>query len=107
MKIDNTSLNDLFAKHYRNKDPEIFGPDYWNVLHTYAGKNQYDKAWLDKFTSYIPCGTCREHFSEMERPTDQNTFLSWTIVAHNKVNKRLGKPEFDTMKALSFYMDIG
>jgi Erv1 / Alr family len=72
--------------------PEDFGPILWKHLHKHAKQNSYNKAWLDRFTEIIPCGSCKNSFKEFKHPVSEQNFFSWTVDAHNKVNKKLGKP---------------
>jgi hypothetical protein len=69
------------------------GPQMWAELHT---KLDATPVWLAEFTARIPCGDCRAHFQTLLRempPVFGTGWLTWTIAAHNHVNRRLLKPE--------------
>jgi hypothetical protein len=64
--------------------------------------------WLDLFRDTITCPSCQGHFSELlaeyraQFPNmlyTRRDFLLFTFRAHNKVNRRLNKPVYQTVQA--------
>lgn len=53
----------------RTGDASVFGPYYWNALHTIAGK--------------VPCSICRGYAEK------------FMVFFHDTVNSKLGKPLYD------------
>ena len=93
-------------------DPKIWGPPYWESLHTTAAfypKNpspivrERMKSRILAIPFEVPCAECRVHASSF---IEENKDRLDTIVSnrhelgqfytdfHNKVNKRYGKPEW-------------
>lgn len=57
------------------------------------------KQFFHLFSRLYPCGECASHFQQLlkELPPQTSSRMSsalWLCAAHNKVNQRLGKPEF-------------
>lgn len=84
-------------------DTTVWGPILWKVLHDrtseYAMDVQTETRWIKIFQSWIPCGQCKAHFSNLIReiPPDlssQKNYAQWAVHVHNKVNKSLGKAIF-------------
>lgn len=55
--------------------------------------------FMNDFSRLYPCGECAEHFQQLlkELPPQTASRMNaalWLCAAHNKVNERLGKPEF-------------
>lgn len=103
-------------------DPKVFGPGGWDRIHIDATrvKTKKDYKRFDEdvrfYASKIHCKDCRTHFLEhiesdlpLKRKTIINkenvdvTMFIWSVDAHNKVNKRLGKSEHPYEKAYEFY----
>jgi len=93
-----------FEKTQQDTDTPIFSlielqRKLWEELHTYKWISEEEtKIWFNFFCLRVPCGECRVHWSNLisEFPPDfssQNSFFEWGVEAHNKVNKRLGKPQ--------------
>lgn len=86
-----------------SSSPPVWGPPLWNRLHRGAlnlETTEKRAALLREITSSIPplCG-CRNHWQSIleEHPAQLSTaedFFSWTVLAHNLVNRKLHKPEF-------------
>jgi len=60
--------------------------------------------WFAAFVAGLPCPKCRQHFEEFLRshPPDfesRTRFFSWTVAAHNFVNRSNGKPEMSLTMA--------
>ena len=79
----------------------VWGPIKWKELHTralcsLATDNEHE--WFAAFVAGLPCPKCREHFKQFvqAQPPDfesRSKFFSWTVAAHNFVNRHNGKPE--------------
>ena len=90
-------------------DRESLGRAGWTVLHTMAAyfpsKPSYTEqasmsVFLGLFATFYPCRECREDFQanlQVEPPTTEGReqLVGWMCRAHNRVNKRLGKPLYD------------
>ncbi|EPS45889.1 hypothetical protein H072_152 [Dactylellina haptotyla CBS 200.50] len=92
-------------------DVEQLGRSTWTLLHsitaTYpTSPTPSQKSDMQSFLSILsrvyPCWVCAEDFSVwMKQPANtpkldsQEDFGRWMCNAHNEVNKKLGKPEFD------------
>ncbi|TQV92677.1 hypothetical protein V2A60_009145 [Cordyceps javanica] len=89
----------------------------WRFLHTMAARFP-DKPTKDERTTFetfmqlfgrlYPCGDCARHFRAIlaEYPPQsgsRSAAAGWLCFAHNKVNDRLGKPEFDCNAIGDFY----
>jgi FAD-linked sulfhydryl oxidase len=88
---------------------EALGRATWTLLHTLAARfpdrptrrqRRDAEALIDALTRVYPCGECAAHFAELcaRDPPDASTGAAlrlWTCRAHNSVNARLGKPQFD------------
>ena len=94
---------------------ESWGPSAWYFLHKIAfnydknKKNRYIK-FINIFADFIPCPYCEHHFRKMLNESDFNkimqnrdTFFSWTILIHNKVNNNNNKKIFSYNDALKIY----
>jgi hypothetical protein len=84
-------------------DTSIWGPVLWETLHNRAEQYEMDVEgelrWIGIFKSWIPCGECKNHFTEIlhANPPDLSSKLSyreWAVAVHNTVNALLGKPIF-------------
>lgn len=88
---------------------EDLGRSMWIVLHSFAAQyavkptdEERDdmKRFLDGFIAHYPCLICRKHFRETVLPTlpydvsSQEALERWVHAAHNRVNQRLGKPQY-------------
>ncbi|WFD34478.1 hypothetical protein MCUN1_001319 [Malassezia cuniculi] len=81
----------------------------WKFLHTLTlrfpekpteQQSKDFKEFFRLFSLLYPCGDCAAHFQQLlkEMPpqaASRKNAASWLCGAHNKVNARLGKPEFD------------
>jgi hypothetical protein len=84
-----------------------WGPAAWNTLHVFAQtapkrlNREEQEEWrifLLSFANMLPCVTCRSHFSKFLQAemTDKSletrdTLIQLLNMAHNDVNRRLGK----------------
>ncbi|CAI7678010.1 unnamed protein product [Penicillium pancosmium] len=94
-------------------DVEALGRSTWTLLHSMAAtypekadtKQQEDMGgFLKLFSRLYPCWVCADDFQGwMAHPSGNNRpklggrkeFGWWMCEAHNEVNRKLGKPEFD------------
>ncbi|KAI0198619.1 FAD dependent sulfhydryl oxidase [Astrocystis sublimbata] len=93
-------------------DVEALGRSTWTLLHTIAAsyptapsvREQTDlKTFMGLFSRLYPCWVCAEDFQEyiskkQIRVDSRNDFGTWLCEAHNAVNTKLGKQEFDCSK---------
>mmetsp|Transcript_15079 Transcript_15079/g.38114 ORF Transcript_15079/g.38114 Transcript_15079/m.38114 type:complete len:175 (-) Transcript_15079:301-825(-) len=85
---------------------EVFGNAGWAVLHTIAASLPSNATedeledlgtFLHVLQRHFPCEECKGHFGNLLKGlppvlTSSDAFLEWTCHAHNRVNRRLGKP---------------
>ncbi|EHY66529.1 hypothetical protein NEAUS03_0953 [Nematocida ausubeli] len=85
------------------------GRGTWALIHTIAAKyppypTREHQAnvlkFIDLLTKIFPCEDCRGHFKNLvetfpPKVSGRAEFGGWACQAHNIVNKRLGKQEFD------------
>jgi FAD-linked sulfhydryl oxidase len=85
------------------------GNSTWVLLHTMAAyypetpsleKKKDTEFFLKSFSKVYPCNYCASDFQEYLTTSppaleNQREFSQWMCKAHNDVNKKLGKPEFD------------
>jgi hypothetical protein len=86
----------------------IWGPLFWSFMNDIA--NIYDHHWLkwdivtrEKMESFwkilcsvLPCRYCRESYSKYYKENPPKyPFIPWICSLHNKVNAKLGKPEYN------------
>jgi mitochondrial FAD-linked sulfhydryl oxidase len=92
-------------------DVEQLGRSTWTMLHTMAATYPEQapssmqtviKQFISTFSQLYPCGWCAEDFRAwMKEPGNepkvqgQDELGMWMCQAHNAVNVKLGKPEFD------------
>ena len=92
-------------------DVEELGRSTWTMLHNMAAiypesapssMQTVMKQFISTFSQLYPCGWCAEDFrSWMKEPGNepkvqgQDELGVWMCNAHNAVNIKLGKPEFD------------
>ncbi|KAL4870763.1 hypothetical protein BDV12DRAFT_43638 [Aspergillus spectabilis] len=94
-------------------DVEALGRSTWTLLHsitaTYpeqasAGEQSEMRSFLTLFSNLYPCWVCADDFRTwMAEPSGKNQprlggrsdFGNWMCEAHNEVNRKLGKKEFD------------
>ncbi|KAG0638446.1 ERV/ALR sulfhydryl oxidase domain-containing protein [Tuber brumale] len=99
-------------------DVETLGRSTWTLLHSIAAtyptaaspeKQNEMKTFMNIFSRVYPCWVCAEDFQRwIERPQNKlvpgreeghlggrASFEQWMCGAHNEVNRKLGKGEFD------------
>ena len=86
--------------------------DLWRELHERAlnFKGENDNAFLLAFSKKIPRYTpgcsCREHWKliiKQNPPKFGDQYFAWTVLCHNEINKKLGKPVYSVEEARKFY----
>lgn len=103
-------------------NPSVWGPSFWFVMHTVSLNYPEDPSYIDRRTHYdfyynirniLPCEMCREHYRELVKQYPIQPFLdsksalvSWVVMIHNQVNKRLGKPMIDRNDMLEKYQQV-
>jgi len=86
--------------------------ELWKELHIRALKIKInDQRYLNKFALRIPRYTmgcqCKESWNQwvrMNPPTFGNDYFTWTVNAHNAINKKLNKKEFTIEEARTLYI---
>lgn len=91
---------------------EVNGPKIWKWLHGMAiewdGTAESLNGILSLITNAVPCGECKRHWVEMltahpPKATNASELFEETVIWHNRVNARLGKPDFSLGDALALY----
>ena len=89
----------------------------WKFLHTMVARfpekpteseRQTLESFFQLFGRLYPCGDCARHFRGIlkkypPQTGSRNSAAGWLCFAHNQVNKRLQKPDFDCNKIGDFY----
>ena len=102
-------------------DPKIWGPHYWFFLHTIAmsypihpnavtKKKYYD--FVQNIPLFIPVESMAGEFSKLldQYPVqpyldNKESFIRWMWFIHNKINKKLEKPEISLNEFYIKYYD--
>ncbi|ROT42711.1 augmenter of liver regeneration [Sodiomyces alkalinus F11] len=93
-------------------DVERLGNSTWTLLHTIAatypekptGMQKDDlRGFMATFSRLYPCWVCAEDFQDYMKKDKlkvegRKEFGNWLCEAHNEVNRKLGKKEFDCSK---------
>lgn len=83
-------------------------PALWKKLHLRAIEKEgtEDGKWLADFAKEIPCGECVRHWREFlaNEPPNFTAYFAWTVLAHNGINLRLGKPILSVDQARALYV---
>jgi len=109
------TLEDRSCPPYR----EELGRATWTLLHTTAAyiperPSRTERSQLKEFMHHLsvfyPCKECAREFREILHAHPPNThsreqFSQWMCMAHNLVNKRLGKPNFDCSHIMERWKD--
>lgn len=101
----------------------IVGPPLWRSLHaiTFAypetattEQSQNAVAFFDALVPLFPCDKCRPHLAaELQRHPvkdvagGRDAFARWLVDLHNRVNARLGKPQWTFEAAAAEYSALG
>lgn len=82
----------------------------WPELHGRALERfGEDTAWLADFTARVGgnCACRKDWRAWIEvNPPDWADYFGWTVLAHNAVNKRLGKPEITVDQARVIWTEV-
>ena len=95
------------------------GSRSWTLLHSIAAyfpaqpthqQQQDAKIFLDTFSRLYPCQECAEDLRQdlvthPARLTSSAEFSQWMCEMHNRVNVKLGKPEFDCSQVFKRWRD--
>lgn len=91
-------------------DVEVLGRATWTFLHTLAAnypekpsvlQQREMSSFMDTLGRFYPCWHCADDFrawmakGNKPRTQTRRDFEEWMCRAHNEVNKKLGKVEFD------------
>lgn len=102
----------------REIDPKISGPGTWITTHVFtlvcdkSGRKRdyrYGGIFIYRMIHAFPCRKCRRHAVKyldnhpVPQSKDEGSMFEWTVIFHNVVNKRLGKPEMPLEEARSLY----
>ncbi|WDK13580.1 Erv1/Alr family protein [Colletotrichum graminicola] len=93
-------------------DVEALGRGTWQLLHSIAAtypekpssaQKEDLRGFMRLFSKLYPCWVCAEDFQsymqkEQIRVEGRDEFGNWLCQAHNEVNRKLGKKEFDCSK---------
>ncbi|KAH6890969.1 ERV/ALR sulfhydryl oxidase domain-containing protein [Thelonectria olida] len=93
-------------------DVEVLGRSTWTLLHSIAatypenpsnGQKSDLLSFVSLFSKLYPCWVCAEDFQgylkrDAPKVGSRDEFGKWLCGAHNDVNRKLGKPEFDCSK---------
>jgi hypothetical protein len=74
----------------------------WGALHILGLTRSLTPEFLEEFTKAIPCPMCAGHFKQVLENwplSDDPDQFRWTVLVHNQVNERLGKPIFKVEEA--------
>ncbi|KAH9386143.1 mitochondrial FAD-linked sulfhydryl oxidase [Nematocida major] len=85
------------------------GRGTWTLIHTIAAKYPAEPTreykgdvlkFVELLTKLFPCEDCRGHFKKLvggfpPKVSSREEFSLWACQAHNIVNRRLGKTEFE------------
>ena len=103
-------------------DPTVWGPSFWFVLHTVSLNYPEQPTYVEKRTHHdfyrfvqhiLPCEACRRHYKELFATypiepflTSKQSLVTWVVMIHNQVNKRLGKSLITTHEVLANYKQV-
>uniref|UniRef100_A0A182NJ22 Sulfhydryl oxidase n=1 Tax=Anopheles dirus TaxID=7168 RepID=A0A182NJ22_9DIPT len=100
-------------------DKDQLGRYTWGLLHTVAAyyptkpteaEERNVRTFFTTFSKLYPCEYCAKDFQQelKEMPPEtksQHTLSQWLCRMHNRVNVKLGKPEFDCTKVNERWRD--
>ena len=118
-KTDVTAVNVPDDHHQCPPDRMELGSKSWTLLHSIAAyfpstpsQQQQEDAtnFMHLFSRLYPCQDCAEDLREdlvkhPPRVTSSKEFSEWMCQMHNRVNVKLGKPEFDCSKVFQRWKD--
>lgn len=102
--------------------PDHWGPYMWGAIHIVCigaptelseeEKSQY-KNFINSLPDVLPCASCGNHFQAVltQDPVEQSlsgrdALFAWSVRAHNAVNRRLGKPEWNEETATDLWRKV-
>ena len=107
------------------RDVKIWGPSVWYFIHKISfdlpqntfeltmNKRKQLSSFYRVLQFLLPCTTCRHHYGNMLTKYElmKNTetgkkMAKWSVMVHNKVNRRLKKPIVDYPTAIKLYKNI-
>jgi hypothetical protein len=94
-----------------------WGPNAWKFLHTvtfaYPSNPSIDQqraadSFFSSLAALLPCSECQTHYTTeiATHPPDSRsgaTLSAWLVDLHNRVNTRLGKPQYTYDQAVLAY----
>jgi hypothetical protein len=102
--------------------PEVWGPIFWSTLHIVAlgfpdepsyAEKRAAKEFYNSMAYLLPCPVCREHFTTVLQglPVEnwldnRKSLIEWVVMAHNRVNERLGKPQLTVEQFYTKYTEM-
>jgi hypothetical protein len=102
--------------------PEVWGPIFWATIHItalgYPDQPSYSekkaaKEYFNALPYLLPCPVCRDHFREVLQGIpiepwldNRKSLIEWTVMAHNKVNERLEKPQLTMAEFYEHYNEM-
>ena len=118
--LNKTIQMDVSSTNERSSyDPNSFGPALWFTLHnaatTYpeiaeAHTQQGMQQLLTNMDLLIPCGLCKQHWSQTLKKFDLNhitksreNLFAFLVHAHNFVNQMSEKPQMSIEEAKTLY----
>ncbi|KAI5949286.1 hypothetical protein KGF54_005521 [Candida jiufengensis] len=118
IKIDMNYSEKPFMPKMANETLKAeLGRSSWKLFHTILARypdkpTQQEKTtlaqYLQLFAKVYPCGDCARHFQKLlisypPQTNSRKVAALWGCDIHNKVNKRLNKPEYDCTTILEDY----
>lgn len=115
--LDEPGLTAFMPKMTNETLKAELGNAAWKLFHTilarYPDKPTVDERstltqYIHLFAQVYPCGDCARHFQKLlqqspPQTSSRKTAALWGCAMHNKVNDRLGKPEYDCSTVLEDY----
>ncbi|EMG48611.1 Mitochondrial FAD-linked sulfhydryl oxidase, putative [Candida maltosa Xu316] len=110
-KVETKTIPEVKSSYAQDEPPDVtqLGRSSWTLLHSIAAtypetpsnKQQQDmKSFLNLFAGFYPCWFCAEDFQKYitkhePKTQTQDDLGKWLCEAHNEVNRKINKPEFD------------
>ena len=102
-------------------DKNSWGEYMWHTIHFVSlgypnnpsdiDKTNY-KNFYENLQNVLPCDECAKHLEQNLKKLPVTNYLSsreklfeWTVLIHNKVNKKLGRREWNVKEAHKYYTD--
>jgi len=114
-------MTQISSNNFKGFIPKIWGPSAWNFIHTIAlsypdnptpfDKENY-KAFFLSLQNVLPCGKCRNHYTENIKELNINNYLDnssslflWTNKIHNASNATYGGKQTDVNTAKNSFFN--